>query len=278
MRFRASGIAPLFLGRDGLTDAQERDLEALVVRFKAWKYAPDEKLKAKLKLTDIMTAKLEELKDARLQFISGNIELSKGAQTFIKDVVRQEVMKFRSSFGGNKYTQKGDQCEDMAIELYNSIFFKNYKKLVEGDEFYELSHGMVGGHPDIVDNEAMKVIDIKVPWSKDTFPDFEEDGESDLYKWQIRTYLYMLRKITGDNGWSDGEIAYMLIDTPEALVPENDGDDLHMMSDVADNLRSTIVTVKLTDEHVEHMDRRIAAAVRYAEDYKKRLLNKNTNV
>lgn len=275
MRFRASGIAPLFLGRDGLTDAQERDLEALVVRFRSWRDETDEKLKAKLKLTDIMTAKLEELKDARLQFISGNIELSKGAKTFIKDVVRQEVMKFRASFGGNKYTQKGDQCEDMAIELYNSIFFKNYKKLVEGDEFYELSHGMVGGHPDIVDKEAMKVIDIKVPWSKDTFPDFEEDGESDLYKWQIRTYLYMLRKITGDNGWSDGEIAYMLIDTPEALVPENDGDDLHMMSDVADNLRSTIVTVKLTDEHVEHMDRRIAAAVRYAEDYKKRLLNKN---
>ena len=278
MRFRASGIAPLFLGRDGLTDAQERDLEALVVRFRSWRDETDEKLKAKLKLTDIMTAKLEELKDARLQFISGNIELSKGAKTFIKDVVRQEVMKFRASFGGNKYTQKGDQCEDMAIELYNSIFFKNYKKLVEGDEFYELSYGIVGGHPDIVDKEAMKVIDIKVPWSKDTFPDFEEDGESDLYKWQIRTYLYMLRKITGNDGWSDGEIAYMLIDTPEALVPENDGDDLHMMSDVDDNLRSTIVIVKLTDEHVEHMDRRIAAAVRYAEDYKKRLLNKNTNV
>lgn len=275
MRFRASGIAPLFLGRDGLTDAQERDLETLVVRFRSWRDETDEKLKAKLKLTDIMTAKLEELKDARLQFISGNIELSKGAKTFIKDVVRQEVMKFRSSFGGNKYTQKGDQCEDMAIELYNSIFFKDYKKLVDGDEFYELSHGIVGGHPDIVDKEAMKVIDIKVPWSKDTFPDFEEDGESDLYKWQIRTYLYMLRKITGNDGWSDGEIAYMLIDTPEALVPESDGDDLHMMSDVDDNLRSTIVIVKLTDEHVEHMDRRIAAAVRYAEDYKKRLLNKN---
>lgn len=278
MRFRASGIAPLFLGRDGLTDAQERDLETLVVRFRSWRDETDEKLKAKFKLTDIMMAKLEELKDARLQFISGNIELSKGAKTFIKDVVRQEVMNFRSSFGGNKYTEKGNQCEDMAIELYNSIFFKDYKKLVEGDEFYELSHGMVGGHPDIVDKEAMKVIDIKVPWSKDTFPDFEEDGESDLYKWQIRTYLYMLRKITGNDGWSDGEIAYMLIDTPEALVPENDGDDLHMMSDVADNLRSTIVIVKLTDEHVEHMDRRISAAVRYAKDYKKRLLNKNTNV
>ena len=275
MRFRASGIAPLFLGRDGLTDAQERDLEALVVRFRSWRDETDEKLKAKLKLTDIMTAKLEELKDARLQFISGNIELSKGAKTFIKDVVRQEVMKFRASFGGNKYTEKGNQCEDTAIELYNSIFFKDYKKLVEGDEFYELRYGPVSGHPDIVDKEPKKVIDIKVPWSKDTFPDFEEDGESDLYVWQIRTYLYMLRKITGDNGWSDGEIAYMLIDTPEALVPENDGDDLHMMSDVADNLRSTIVTVKLTDEHVEHMDRRIAAAVRYAEDYKKRLLNKN---
>ena len=278
MRFRASGIAPLFLGRDGLTDVQKDTLDKHVHRQMSFLRENDQKLKKKLELTDNMHKEMHTLIAKQNELEKGNIELSKGAQTFIKDVVRQEVMKFRSSFGGNKYTQKGDQCEDMAIELYNSIFFKNYKKLVEGDEFYELSHGMVGGHPDIVDKEAMKVIDIKVPWSKDTFPDFEEDGESDLYKWQIRTYLYMLRKITGNNGWSDGEIAYMLIDTPEALVPENDGDDLHMMSDVDDNLRSTIVTVKLTDEHVEHMDRRIAAAVRYAEDYKKRLLNKNTNV
>jgi len=278
MRFRASGIAPLFLGRDGLTDVQERDLEALVVRFRSWRDETDDKLKAKFKLTDIMMAKLEELKEAKQQFISGNIELSKGAQTFIKDVVRQGIMKFSAPFGGNKYTEKGNQCEDMAIELYNSIFFKDYKKLVEGDEFYELSYGLVGGHPDIVDVDNKKVIDIKVPWSKDTFPDFEEDGESDLYVWQIRTYLYMLRKITGNDGWSDGEIAYMLIDTPEVLVPENDGDDLHMMSDVADNLRSTIVTVTLTDEHVEHMDRRVAAAIKFADKYKQRLLNKNTNV
>ena len=275
MRFRASGIAPLFLGRDGLTDVQKDTLDKHVHRQMSFLSENDHKLKKKLELTDNMYKEMHTLLAKQNELEKGNIELSKGAQTFIKDVVRQEVMKFRASFGGNKYTQKGDQCEDMAIELYNSIFFKNYKKLVEGDEFYELSYGIVGGHPDIVDKEAMKVIDIKVPWSKDTFPDFEEDGESDLYVWQIRTYLYMLRKITGDNGWSDGEIAYMLIDTPEALVPENDGDDLHMMSDVADNLRSTIVIVKLTDEHVEHMDRRIAAAVRYAEDYKKRLLNKN---
>jgi hypothetical protein len=278
MRFRASGIAPLFLGRDGLTDVQERDLEALVIRFRSWRDETDEKLKAKFKLTDIMMAKLEDLKEAKQQFISGNIELSKGAQTFIKDVVRQGIMKFSAPFGGNKYTEKGNQCEDMAIELYNSIFFKDYKKLVEGDEFYELSYGLVGGHPDIVDVYNKKVIDIKVPWSKDTFPDFEEDGESDLYKWQIRTYLYMLRKMTGDNTWSNGEIAYMLIDTPEALVPENDGDDLHMMSDLPNNLRSTIVTVTLTDEHVEHMDRRVAAAIKFADKYKQRLLNKNTNV
>jgi hypothetical protein len=278
MRFRASGIAPLFLGSDGLTDVQERDLEALVVRFRSWRDETDEKLKAKFKLTDIMMAKLEDLKEAKQQFISGNVELSKGAQTFIKDVVRQRIMKFSAPFGGNKYTEKGNQCEDMAIELYNSIFFKDYKKLVEGDEFYELSYGLVGGHPDIVDVDNRKVIDIKVPWSKDTFPDFEEDGESDLYKWQIRTYLYILRKMTGDNTWSDGEIAYMLIDTPEALVPENDGDDLHMMSDLPNNLRSTIVTVTLTDEHVEHMDRRVAAAIKFADKYKQRLLNKNTNV
>jgi hypothetical protein len=36
--------------------------------------------------------------------------------------------------------------------------------------------------------------------------------------------------------------------------------------------------VTLTDEHVEHMDRRVAAAIKFADKYKQRLLNKNTNV
>jgi hypothetical protein len=278
MRFRASGIAPLFLGRDGLTDVQIATLNKHLDRQLEWANEDDAKLKKKLELTDNMRNEMHALLDKQNELEKGNVELSKGAQTFIKDVVRQGIMKFSAPFGGNKYTEKGNQCEDMAIELYNSIFFKDYKKLVEGDEFYELSYGLVGGHPDIVDIDNKKVIDIKVPWSKDTFPDFEEDGESDLYKWQIRTYLYMLRKMTGDNTWSDGEIAYMLIDTPEALVPENDGDDLHMMSDLPNNLRSTIVTVTLTDEHVEHMDRRVAAAIKFADKYKQRLLNKNTNV
>jgi hypothetical protein len=139
----------------------------------------------------------------------------------------------------------------------------------------ELSHGLVMGHPDIVDVVNGKIIDIKTSWNKSTFPLFESDGYNAQYVWQVRTYLYLMRKVTGENRWVNGEIAYMLVDTPEELVPENDCDDLHMVSDLPLNLRYTIVNVELTDQMVEHMDKRLLAAEKYAEQYKNNLINKN---
>jgi hypothetical protein len=52
--------------------------------------------------------------------------------------------------------------------------------------------------------------------------------------------------------------------TPEELVFENESDDLHFVDDVDPRLRYTIVDVELDDKTKAHMERRLAAAEKYA--------------
>jgi hypothetical protein len=87
-------------------------------------------------------------------------------------------------------------------------------------------------------------------------------------------YLYMLTKKTGEE-WREGEVAYMLVNTPEELIPETEDDSLHYMDNLADNLRATIVKVELTDDDIKKIDRRLDAAERYADEYVNFLKSKN---
>jgi len=167
---------------------------------------------------------------------------------------------------------KGTDMEDESIELYNRIFFTNYNKLMEFDEHHSLTYGCMSGHPDIVDCERRKVIDIKSSWSKKTFP--KRPPKKAVYEWQVKMYLYMLTKKTGEE-WREGEVAYMLVNTPEELIPETEDDSLHYMDNLADSLRATIVKIELTDDDIKKIDRRLDAAERYADEYVNFLKSKN---
>ena len=154
------------------------------------------------------------------------------------------------------------------------MFFTDHRKLNEFDNYYELSFNGVIGHPDVVDAENLMVKDAKSSWSKKTFPKTPDKADNSTYTWQVRTYLYMLRGMTGLD-WRRGEVFHSLVTTPEELVPEYEHDSLHFADDLADNLRVTVCDVELTDDHILHMERRIKAAQKYAAEYKDYLLNKN---
>jgi hypothetical protein len=237
IKLRASNSSGIFSGATGgLTPVQSATLDGLL---------------AKVKLTEIQAAKRNELIAKR----DAKPDLSDGAKTIIEDIINTD-----------------------AYQLYNRIFFTDYKKLVEGDEFYELSYKCLGGHPDIVDTKRLKVIDIKSPWSKKTFPKLESKAQKKVkesgYDWQIKSYLLMLRKMTGLD-WRDGEVAYMLSDTPEDLLNEWDEPTLHYMGDVPDQLRATIVKVTLTDDEIAVMDAALDASIEYAKWYTDYLKTKN---
>lgn len=273
MQLRTYNIAPLFIGTDGLTDAQKSELIKLQQRHADSLTEEDAKKRAKLKLTEKMEADLDRLLDIKDNFLKGNVELSQGAKTLIREYVDEELYGYKTSFS-SKETDKGNEVESDSIDLYNRLFFMDHKKLVPGDKYYELSYDIIKGHPDVVCEIEKKVKDAKSAWNKKTFPKLPEDAYNTTHIWQVKTYLYMLCKMTGEE-WRHGEVFYALCDTPEGLVPEWEDDSLHVMSNVPLNMRLTIVDVELTDADMEHIERRLTAAKKYAAEYKEQLLNKN---
>ena len=254
MKFRSSSVAALFTGTDGLTAVQQRDLDDLL---------------SKIKLTDKQAEKRDELIAKR----DAPIELSQGAKSLVEDIVDQEVYKYKKSFG-NKQTEKGTRVEDDSIEVYNRLFFTNHKKLVEGDKYAELSVDLLSGHPDVLSISDKKVIDIKSSWDKSTFPKLPEQAKNSTYEWQVKSYLYMMSVITGEK-WSKGEIAFVLVNTPEDLLNEWDEESLHYVDDIEDNLRVTIVDVELTNDDIVFIERRLSAALKYSEEYRNKIIGKN---
>lgn len=276
MQFRTHNIAPLFLGTDGLSDKQKERLEELSTRHANFLSESDAKLKAKYKLTPNMEKELSDLLQMKENFENGNAELPQGAKTLVEEYVEAEVYQYKTTFDSKEVSKgRDEEVENESIALYNDVFFTSHKKLVEGDKYYELSFNHIVGHPDVVCEDTHQVKDAKSSWSKKTFPKSIEKAENSTYTWQVRTYLYMLQGMTGDKSWSSGEVFHALVNTPEELVPEYEHDSLHYVSDLPDNIRITVVPVELTDDHVEHMNRRINMALRYAEKYKQFLLNKN---
>ena len=274
MQFRTHNIAPLFLGTDGLTDKQLERLKELSERHANFLCEADAKLKAKYKLTPNMEKELEDLLDMKEKYESEDFELPEGARTLIEEYVDTEVYEYRPTFD-SKEVSKGRDVEGDSIDLYNDVYFTNHKKLEEGDKYYELAYNSIVGHPDIVCDSTMMVKDAKSSWSKKTFPKTVKKAENSTYTWQVRTYLYMLQGMTGNRDWRFGEVFHALVDTPESLVPDYEDDSLHYTSNLQSNIRLTVVPVELTEEHVQHMDRRIKMALKYADKYKQFLLNKN---
>lgn len=242
MRFRASSIGNLFTGTDGLTDKQSQKLDELL---------------AKIKLTE----KQAETRDELIAKRDAPIELPQGAKSYVEGLVEKEVYGYDDIIS-SKEMEKGTLVEDESIHLYNRVFFTDYQKS-------ELSLQMdnVSGHPDITDDASKTVIDIKSSWSKKTFPKLPEQAKNSTYEWQVKTYLMML-------GWSKGQIAYCLVNTPEGLLNEWDDDTLHYVEHLDDRMRVTVVDVELTDADKRFMKGRIDAAVKYYDEYKLKLVNK----
>lgn len=246
LRLRASGVAPLFLGDSGLTAKQQETLDGLL---------------SKIKLTDKQAQTRDELIVKR----DAPYELSQGAKTLIEEAIDKVVYGYEVNFS-TKETMKGTQVEDDSIALYNMINFTSYEKAD-----VELKVGILGGHPDIVDYTNRKIIDIKSPWSKKTFPKLPTSNT--LYEWQVKAYLYMLTKTTGEE-WKHGEIAYMLVNTPEELIPSNEDESLHYMDDLKLGLRQTKVSYELTADDIKKIDERLKLAEAYGKKYYEMLMNK----
>jgi hypothetical protein len=84
----------------------------------------------------------------------------------------------------------------------------------------------------------------------------------------------MMSKITGEE-WRYGEVAHVLVSTPETIKPEWESESLHFVDDfIYKRLCVTVVPVELTDDDILKIERRVKAANEYAEMYYQKLINK----
>jgi hypothetical protein len=173
--------------------------------------------------------------------------LSKGAKTVLDNMAKEFVYGFNEVVSG-KYMEKGIIVEDQAIELYNSVFFTNYKKNIE-----RKTNDWLTGECDIF--TGSKIIDIKSSWSLPTFPATQEEGQNKGYEWQLRAYMML---------WDvdHAEIAYCMVNTPDELI-KFEQEELHFVDHIPEHLRVTIVPYKRDKELENKIKVKVEAARAY---------------
>jgi len=190
-------------------------------------------------------------------------ELSQGGKTYIKSLVNQEVFGYKSRV----YTpemQKGHQVEDESIELFNEVFGSTFEK-----HNGKMENDYIQGECDCVDKEELNiVVDIKSPWSIETFPTIGIDGKDSDYEWQLRGYMWLY-------DCDLATLAYCMVDTPEDLRRPWESLYLHEVSHIEPRLRVTTIDFQRDKALEDKIAEKVKLARVYYEEYKTLLLNKN---
>lgn len=224
-RFRCSSLGLI------MTDAQSIDEQFITEEIAA--------IQRKTKRTDEEKSILQAAKER---------SLSAGAKTVIEEIAKEYLYGYHQVVTG-KYMDKGLIVEDQSIELYNSVFFTNYKKNTErrSDEY-------ITGECDII-VPGIKGIDIKSAWSLATFPATASAGADKLYEWQCRGYM----RLWNVPVW---EVAYCMVNTPDELI-KYEQEELHYVDHIDEALRVTVVRYERDME----LEAKIVAKVTQARRY-----------
>lgn len=242
LKFRCSSLSDIANGKQGLTFAQERDLNELL---------------SKVKLTEKQAEKRDELISKR----DAPVTLTQTGITKVETIVKQLIYGYELQVD-NKYVNKGLRMEDDAIKLLSSIHQKSY---VKNEKFFQ--NDFICGTPDIIDGD--KIIDIKCSWSKATFPLFPEEAHNVTYEYQMRGYMML-------TGCQSADVIYCLMSTPSDLISylNSRGErtytepiDLHDMEDLDLRLRFTKVTYTRDLEIEKQIIEKCKVAKEYANEF-----------
>jgi len=130
-------------------------------------------------------------------------KLSGSTKTYCQKWLKEQIYGARE-FNGNKYTEKGIQMEDEAIEYLSSI---SSMFMLKNEESFE--NEWMTGTPDIILDDT--IIDIKNSWDMWTFPLFEDQIPTKDYFYQLQAYMHL-------TGRKKARLVYCLMDTPEELL------------------------------------------------------------
>jgi len=154
--------------------------------------------------------------------------LSAGAKMYLKEFASEFLFGYHKVVE-TRVLDKGIQCEQMVIDLYNAVHFTRLAKNTERrvDEY-------LTGECDL-HQPGKRTIDTKTCWDVSTFPILSEDCHDIAYEWQGRAYMRL---------WDVPEhvVAFGLVDTPDSLIPAWEQAELHAVSHHAPNKRMTTIT------------------------------------
>ena len=105
----------------------------------------------------------------------------------------------------SRYTDKGNQVEDEAILMSESLFDGMF---LEKNEL-KFTNDYLTGVPDVITDDF--IIDVKSSYNAHTFPFFENELPNKDYFYQMQGYMTLTEK-------TDAYVIYCLINTPEDIV------------------------------------------------------------
>lgn len=179
--------------------------------------------------------------------------LADGAKTYLEKLASQHILDWKENLDTFE-VQKGIECEDVSIDLYNEVNGTFYMKNIE-----RINTGLMTGECDIIDEHESLVIDIKTAYSKKTFPMFLTPTK--LYEWQLRCYMYLYDV-------NRAELAYCLVSTPDHLIKKFEPEDWHIVDHINENHRIAIAKL----ERCEKKEAQLVRKSELAQDYLNKLI------
>ena len=132
--------------------------------------------------------------------------LSKTCKSYIQELAIENTYGIRKEFW-SRYTDKGNECEEEAIELVNDVL--NLGFIFKNEE--NLNNDWITGTPDVNTNEIL--LDIKCSWDATTFPFFETEIPNKDYYYQLQGYMWL-------TGKTESLLCYCLVNTPFQIVED----------------------------------------------------------
>lgn len=189
-------------------------------------------------------------------------ELSVGAKTYLKAIAKELIYGYSEEIS-SKYMDKGIQCEQASIDLYNQVHFTCHKKNEE-----RRTNEWFTGEPDII-VPGEKITDIKTAWSLATFPATVECVQAVTkksgYDYQGRVYMSLFDE-------QEFEVAYCMVTTPEELRKWEQAE-LHVVDHIDPALRVTRYTIQRDNAIEQKMIVKVEAAREYLKGAMARILN-----
>lgn len=162
-------------------------------------------MKPELKTAIALKIKISEYEAElpKLELHKNDLHLSETCLSYVEKWAKEQLYGRRKEFT-SKYTDKGNLCEDDAIQQCAEYY--RWGMVSKNTQCFEDEH--FTGTPDILLQKS--VDDTKVSWDFDTFPLFDEVPNKN-YEWQGHIY----KALTGREMFG---LHYNLMDAPESIV------------------------------------------------------------